>query len=69
MDGQFPGLEVIKTFFMLSPSEHEILNSFKYKNIKKYTIFQAQFSPECYVSCSLLLFNIYKQEKFHPQLS
>ena len=41
-----------ETFFMLSSAEHEILNVYKYKNIKKLSIFQAQISPECYFSCS-----------------
>ena len=37
-----------KTFFMLNSIEHEILNSHKYKDIKKFCIFQAQISLECY---------------------
>ena len=40
-----------KTFFMLNSAEHEILNAYKYKNIKKLSIFQAQISLECYFSC------------------
>ena len=28
--------------------EHEILNAHKYENIKKYSMFQAQISLECY---------------------
>ena len=41
-----------KTFFMLNSAEHEILNAHKYKNIKKFSIFQAHLSLECYFSCS-----------------
>ena len=41
-----------KTFFMLNSVEHESLNAHKYENIKKYSIFQAQLSLECYFSCS-----------------
>ena len=41
-----------KTFFILNSSEHEILNAHKYENIKKFSIFQAQISLECYFSCS-----------------
>ena len=41
-----------KTFFMLNSVEHEILNAHKYKNIKKFSIFQTQISRECYFSCS-----------------
>ena len=41
-----------KTFFMLITAEHEIRNAHMYKNIKKFSIFQAQISPECYFSCS-----------------
>ena len=33
-----------KTFFMLNSAEHEILNAHKYKNIKKFSFFQAQIS-------------------------
>ena len=40
-----------KTFFMLNSDELEILNAHKYKNIKKFSIFQAQISLECYFSC------------------
>ena len=28
-----------KTFFMLNSAEHEILNAYKYENIKKFSIF------------------------------
>ena len=37
-----------KTFFMLNSVEHEILNAHKYKNIMKFSSFQAQISLECY---------------------
>ena len=33
-----------KTFFMLNLAEHEILNAHKYKNIKKFSIFQDHIS-------------------------
>ena len=33
-----------KTFFMLSSVEHEILNAHKYRNIKKFSFFEAQIS-------------------------
>ena len=33
-----------KHFFLLSSAEHEIINVHKYKNIKKFSIFQAQIS-------------------------
>ena len=39
-----------KTFFMLNSVEHEILNAHKYKNIKKFGLFKAQLSLECYFS-------------------
>ena len=45
------GPEVIKKF-MLNSAEHEILNDYKYKNIKKFGSFQAQISLECYFSWS-----------------
>ena len=41
-----------KTFFMLNSVEHKILIAHKYENIKKFNIFQAQISVECYFSCS-----------------
>ena len=34
-----PGPEVIILFFMLSSVEHEILNAYKYKNVKKFSFF------------------------------
>ena len=33
---------------MLNSFEHEILNAHKYKNIKKFGLFSAQISLECY---------------------
>ena len=33
--------------FMLSSAEHEILNAYRYENIKEFSIFQAQISLEC----------------------
>ena len=36
--------------FMLNSAEHEIQNAHKYKNIKKFSIFQAQICIECYFS-------------------
>ena len=41
-----------KTFFLLNSVEHEILNAHKYKNIKKFSFFQAQISGEGYFSHS-----------------
>ena len=35
---------------MLNSVEHEILNAHKYKNIKKFGLFKAQLSLECYFS-------------------
>ena len=35
-------------FFMLNSIKHEILNVPKYKNIKKFSIFQAHISIECF---------------------
>ena len=43
-----------KTFSMLNSVEHEILNSHKYKNIKKFGFLKAQISLECYFFCSLM---------------
>ena len=31
-----------KTFSMLNSTEHETLNAYKYKNINKFSIFQAK---------------------------
>ena len=44
-----------KTFFILNSVGHEILNAHKYNNIKKFSIFQAQISLECYF---FLLINV-----------
>ena len=44
-----------KTFFVLNSVEHEILNAHKYKNIKKFGLFDAQLSLECYFSRSYML--------------
>ena len=44
-----------KTFFMLNSVEHEILNAHKYKNIKKFGLFKAQLSLECYFPRSYML--------------
>ena len=44
-----------KTFFILNSVEHEILNAYKYENMKQFIIFQAQISLECYF---LLLINV-----------
>ena len=44
-----------KTFFMLNSAEHEILIAHKYENIKKFSIFQAEISLECYF---FLLINV-----------
>ena len=58
---------------MLNSAEHEIFIAHKYENIRKFSIFQAQISLECYFSCSQMLkcqqINICDQEKFHAQLS
>ena len=44
-----------KTFFVLNSVEHEISNAHKYKNIKKFGLFKAQLSLECYFSRSYML--------------
>ena len=41
-----PGPDVIK--IMLNSGEHGVLNVYKYKNILKNRIFQAQVSLECF---------------------
>ena len=56
-DGQGAASELFlgqgyKTFFMLNSAELEILKAHKYKNIKKFSFFQAQRRVECYFSCS-----------------
>ena len=40
---------------MLNSVEHEILYAHKYKNIKKFGLFKAQLSLECYFSRSCIL--------------
>ena len=44
-----------KTFYLLNSVEHEILNAHKYKNIKKFGLFNDQLSLECYFSRSYML--------------
>ena len=44
-----------KTCFVLNTVEHEILNAHKYKNIKKFGLFNAQLSLECHFSRSYML--------------
>ena len=46
------GPEVIKTFSMLSSTEHGISNAHKFKYIKKFSLFVAQISLDRYFSCS-----------------
>ena len=41
-----------KTYFILNSIEHKILIVRKYENTKKFSIFRAQISLECYFSCS-----------------
>ena len=53
--GQMSRPRGYKTFFVLNSVEHEILNAHKYKNIKKFGIFNAQLSLECYFSRSYML--------------
>ena len=43
---------VYKKVFMLNSAEHEILYAHKYKNINKFSFFQAQISLEHYFSSS-----------------
>ena len=45
---------VIKESISVSPdlAERETLNARKYRNIKKFSIFQSQISQECYFPCS-----------------
>ena len=40
---------------MLNSAEHENLNAHKNKNIKTFSVFQAQRSLECNFSCSEML--------------
>ena len=53
-------------------NEHEILNAHKYKNLKKFSLFQAPISLEYYFSCSWMFkcqlcwhFIIYEQGQFY----
>ena len=39
-----------ETLFMLNSIEHKLLISHKYEKIKKFSIFPAQISLECYFS-------------------
>ena len=48
---QNSGPKVIKKIMLIS-AEHGLLNAHRYKNIKKFSIFQVQVSIECYLSCS-----------------
>ena len=50
-----PGPQVIKLFFMLNSVKHEILNAHKYKSIKKFGLYLAKISLDCYISRSLML--------------
>ena len=43
---------VYKTLFVLNSVEHKILNSHKYNNFKKFGLYSAQISIECYFSRS-----------------
>ena len=49
------GPEVIKPFSVFNSVEHGILNAHLYKNIKKFGLFKAQLSLECYFSRSYML--------------
>ena len=40
---------------MLNSTEHVIFNAHNFKNIKKFSIFQAQTRQECYFPCSCML--------------
>ena len=40
--------DVIKLFLILNIAEHEILNAHKFKNLKKFSIFQEHISLECF---------------------
>ena len=66
---------------MLNSAEHENLNDHKYKNINKFSNFQAQMSLECYFHAYIfMLINVkmptvvgiltfMSRKKFHAQLS
>ena len=57
----WPWARGYKTFFVLNSVEHEISNAHKYKTIKKFSLFKAQLSLDCYfprsymLKCQLLL--------------
>ena len=56
ISANFHKTDPVVTFaFMLISAKHEISDALKYKNIKKFSIFQAQMSLECYFSCSQML--------------
>ena len=59
---------VIYNFCKLNSAEHEILNSHKYKNIKKFSFFSGSDEPSM-LFFLLINVNIYEQKKFHAQLS
>ena len=81
LDLERPGSEIIKKKFMLNSAEHEIFSAHKYKNFKKFSIFQAKTSIDHYFFCSKMLkcqqlfanncshFNIYEQKKFQAGMS
>ena len=48
---------------MLSSAEHEILNAYKQRKIKKFSFLSGSDKPSCWH------FNIYEQEKFNAQLN
>ena len=58
--GNPTGPEITKKI-MFNSAEHEILNAHKYKNIKKFSILQAQMSIEYYFSAHKLI-NINQHE-------
>ena len=41
-----------KDFSMLDSVQHDILNAHKYENFKKFGLYKAQISLECYFSRS-----------------
>ena len=45
----------LQNFFRANSVEHEILNAHKYENVKKFGLFKAQLSLECYFSRSYML--------------
>ena len=44
-----------RRFFVLNSDDHEILNAYKYKNHKKFDLFKAQLSLECFFFRSYML--------------